>query len=584
MVRIIFFITFFGIFNSANAQVFELGRTTAWENAGLTQPLTAYSNQVSVIDFGADPLGLNSTNQAYNQAITSLDGHAGTIFFPVGEYFFDAALALPDSVFLKGESIETLLKFDLGGSGHLILISGSSSSTEFELATNATKGTNTLTLADASTFSVGNHIQLGMFDEDLMFSSWAYGTMGQVVEIIEIDGNTLTLADPLNHHYPLWRTPFVKLKTPRTGAGIECLSIERLDASTGQTSNIMIQNAFNCVVRNIQSENTNFAHLDIRSSSHIQVEGCYFHHAFAYGGGGQGYGVATQSTTSFCLIQNNVFEHLRHSMIIQSAANGNVFGYNYSSDPYWTEGGFFPANSAGDAVLHGNYTYLNLFEGNTIQNIVVDASHESNGPFNTFFRNRAELFGFFSDPNTPTDSMNIVGNEITATGGFPYGMLSISGIGHYSYGNNQNGTCVPASTEQIGTNSLYLNSPSEYGFLGNNVLPMAGYPNQLNEKLLPAEERFDLNLPVSCTAEVVTSITESEEEIKLAELVDNVLQLAPSLLPATVAVYSADGRLISLDKINAQKSEMKLPADNGIYLIAVDGQSQSTTIKVTRIN
>ncbi len=584
MVRIILCITFFGFSFISRAQVFAPGRTTAWENAGLTQPLAAYTNQISIIDFGADPDGHNSCNQAFSQAITSLDGRSGTIYFPVGEYFFDAVLVLPDSVFLKGESVETQLKFDLGGNGNLIQISGNSSSTTFDLAANATKGTNTLTLTDASIFSVGNHIQLGMLDEDLMFSSWAYGTMGQVVEITEIDGNTLTLADPLNHHYPLWRTPSVKLKTPRTGVGIECLSIERLDASTGQTSNIVIENAFNCVVRNIESESTNFAHLDIRSSSHVQVEGCFFHHAFAYGGGGQGYGVVTQSTSSFCLVQNNVFEHLRHSMLIQSGANGNVFGYNYSSDPYWTEGGFFPANSAGDAVLHGNYAYLNLFEGNTVQNIVVDASHERNGPFNTFFRNRAELFGFFSDPNTPTDSMNVVGNEITGSGGFPYGMLSINGNGHYSYCNNQNGTCVPNSTDQIATNSLYLNTLSDYSFLGNNVLPMAGYPNQLNEKLVPAEERFELNLPVSCAAEVVTSITESKEEIKLAELVDNVLQLAPSLLPATVAVYSADGRLLQSRNINSQRSELKLPAASGIYLIAIDGKSQSAAIKAARLN
>ena len=203
MVRIILCITFFGFSFISRAQVFAPGRTTAWENAGLTQPLAAYTNQISIIDFGADPDGHNSCNQAFSQAITSLDGRSGTIYFPVGEYFFDAVLVLPDSVFLKGESVETQLKFDLGGNGNLIQISGNSSSTTFDLAANATKGTNTLTLTDASIFSVGNHIQLGMLDEDLMFSSWAYGTMGQVVEITEIDGNTLTLADPLNHHYPL---------------------------------------------------------------------------------------------------------------------------------------------------------------------------------------------------------------------------------------------------------------------------------------------------------------------------------------------------------------------------------------------
>ena len=88
-------------------------------------------------------------------------------------------------------------------------------------------------------------------------------------------------------------------------------------------------------------------------------------------------------TTNECLVEDNIFNHLRHSMILQAGANGNIFSYNYSYDPYWT-GVFFPANSAGEIVLHGNWPYANLFEGNDVGNIVIDNSHDANGPHNTF--------------------------------------------------------------------------------------------------------------------------------------------------------------------------------------------------------
>ncbi len=563
-------------FSHLNAQVFSPERITAWENAGLTTELQAPTNVVNITDFGADNTGTTSCNTAYTDAIASLNGAAGTIFFPEGEYYFDASLTLPDSVFLKGESSSTELKFDLGGTGDLIRISGSTSAAEIPLAAGALKGTYQLSLDNASGLEAGDVIRLYMFDEDLMFSSWAYGTLGQVVEIESINGNVLTLVDPLNHLYPLGRTPYIRKLNPVRAAGIECLSIERLDASSGQTDNIFINNAYNCVIRNVMSDKCNFAHIAINSSAHILVEGSYFHHAHAYGGGGQGYGVVNQTATSFCLTENNAFEHLRHSMLIQSGANGNVYGYNYSYDPFW-EDGFLPANSAGDAVLHGNYTYLNLFEGNTIQNIVVDASHGSNGPYNTFLRNRAELYGFFSDSGTPTDSMNIVGNEITNNTGWPYGLFSVNGNGAYSFGNNVNGTVTPSNTSNVVTNTLYLNESSLPDYLVSEQLPMAGYPLAMNQKLLPAETRFDNQIYVSC-AELISSVP-SKEKIELIGFASGELIIDASLMPATVHYFDMNGRLVYTDESNSTRMQMP-ELSNGIYVVQVVGRKEIHNTKV----
>ena len=577
MVRISILATFLFSPFFSYSQTFEPERVTAWENAGFTTELSAPANEVLITDFGGDNTGVNSSNSAYTAAIASLNGNAGTIYFPAGEYLFTSGISIPDSVFMKGESDETTLKFNLGGTGDLIRLNGSIISTEYALEQNGIKGTYEIKLTDASELETGDVIRLYQFDEDYMFSSWAYGTLGQVIKITQITGNVLTLADPLNHNYPLSRNAFLKKLNPRTGAGIECMKITREDATTGQTDNININYAFNCVVRNVEIENSNFAHIGVNSSAHIQIEGCYLHHAHAYGGGGQGYGVVTQYATSFCLTQNNVFEHLRHSMLIQAGANGNVFGYNYSSDPHWVSG-FLPANSAGDAVLHGNYAYMNLFEGNTVQHMVIDASHGNNGPFNTFFRNRGELYGFFSDGGTPSDSMSVVGNVITNSV-FPYGLFMLNGVGHYSYGNNHSGAATPSNTTNLTINSLYLNETDLPDFLSLETLPMAGYPLAMNQKLLPAENRFIAEEYVECSSLITSSEFIQNNEGSKFVLKGNILKLDSSVLPATLSIYSISGALLQHQILTSTRKTLSLPNGNGMLLIraeSFDGRKRAT--------
>lgn len=538
MVRVVLFSVFLFLFHFSQGQNIDAERLTAWNHAGLTIDIQAPENQVSILDFGADNTGVNSSSSAYNAAIASLNGSPATLFFPEGEYFLTSTIAVPSGVFLKGELTETLLRFDLGGSGNLIQLNGSTNPTETALTSNGQKGAYTLNVSDASLLNIGNIIRLSMYDEDLMFSSWAYGTLGQVVEIVEINGTTLTLADPLNHHYPLSRNPVVKKLNPIRDAGIECMKISRLDDSEAQVSNIYINAGFNCVVRNVESVRCDFGHVEINNSAHIQVERSYFHHGIGYGGGGRAYGVIFQTASSYCLAQENIFEHLRHSMLIQSGANGNVFGYNYSTDPFW-ESGSLPTNSAGDAVLHGNYPYLNLFEGNTVQFMVSDASHGSNGPFNTYFRNRAELYGFFTDSNTPTDSLNVIGNEMTNPT-FPFGMFLLNGDGHLSHGNNVGGTTTPTGTETISDETLYLNQSDLPLFLADETLPMIGYPIPLGDKKIPAETRFSNSDPISCDPGIVTSTDafQTEERTRKMWETDGLLYLNTEFLPVKLSFYS----------------------------------------------
>jgi hypothetical protein len=148
-----------------------------------------------------------------------------------------------------------------------------------------------------------------------------------------------------------------------------------------------------------------------------------------------------------------------------------------------------PANSAGDLVLHGNFTYLNLFEGNVCQNMVIDNSHGINGPYNTFFRNRADNYGLFMNSSPASDSQNYVGNEITNAS---IGLYILDGLNHFEYGNKKVGVITPAGTNNLTKKSYYLTEiPLYWDYYYN--WPSIASPNFYNTGSNPAEGRYKGN-------------------------------------------------------------------------------------------
>jgi len=293
---------------------------------------------------------------------------------------------------------------------------------------------------------------------------------------------------------------------PIENVWISDLSIQRLDETTTQRSNIFFKYAYNSGVSCIKSYQANFAHIAISSSHHISISSSLFKDGFSYGEGGKAYGVVLQNATSQSKVFNNSFDHLRHSMLLQAGANGNVVSYNYSKNPHW-ESGFLPADSAGEIVLHGNYPYANLFEGNIVGNIVVDDSHGINGPNNTFFRNRADGYGFFTALINPTDALNLIGNEVKNTNP-GYGLFSINGDDHSIFANVINTECQEEEVNSMTLNSLYTDaSPFDNASIN---WPVIAYPNEfgigINASQLHTDNGEDL-----CATGITSNTTEIEK-------------------------------------------------------------------------
>ncbi len=549
-------------------------RLTDWTKAGLLNPIYNHKNIVTIESFGGSAINNFINDTAIVKAIDFLKANGGgTIQFGNGLYFFSKPIFLSDSITLKGNSSRTILSFNLGGKAqNCINILGNIKPTKYPFET-AKRGSKFLKNIENKFPTKNAIIQLFQIDSSLAFSNWAYGAIGQICKVKNIDtaNKTIELLTPLRLNFN--KDLFYKEITPIQNVSIECLAIERKDSTASQTKNILFNYAFNCRVKGVELIDCNFAHINFENSIHNEVIQSYIHKAFAYGGGGQGYGVVMQATSSDNKIENNIFERLRHSILLQSGSNGNVIGYNYSWDTYWES---FPENAAGDLVCHGNYAHSNLFEGNICQNIVVDNSHGKNGPYNTFFRNRAELYGIVTNAQ---DSQNYIANEVTNTTLF-MGQYIVGGVGNLAIKNNIKGT-LQSSNLLVNESSLYL-AKKPFFFNQNEPFPVFGYPVAYNTNKLPARERYIIN------NETILCNTFTTNLPSLQNLNLNGFKAYPNPFNSsikieskeeiyTIALYNLEGKKIACKLENNSIDLAHLPC--GIYCLKINNFAPQMIVK-----
>lgn len=538
-------------------------RLSDWKNAGLRQK-TQITSSVHIRDFGGDTTNGFCNDTAVSKAIRFLDSlGGGYLLFDEGTWCFSNTIVIKDKIVLKGKSTSTILSFDLSHRNlPLIKASGSISAYKYPLSQISEK---TTVLNENLKDSNARFVKLSYNDSSMMYSSWAYGSAGQVLEIDSISDKIVHFKGELREIPSADKAPYLQILYPITQAGVECLKVLRNDSSTGQSTNIEFDICSGCYVKGIESENTNFAHVSFDRSINCSVSQSYFHHAFAYGGGGQGYGVVLQFCSGDNLIENNVFSHLRHSILLQSGANGNVVAYNHSNDPYRTDSPL--SNSSGDLVCHGNYAHRNLFEGNICQTISIDNSHGRNGPYNTFFRNRVELYGIII--SNMQDSQNIICNEITNTGALMGQFLS-PGLSHLKLSNNVKGSIQnPAS---ILAKSLYLNDIPGYWDIPIHLFGI-GAPYQYKHSKIPALTRWEDSGSISiCHTPIRTSKLSNTSKHTKAKAYPNPVQSGDIIyvdkIYNNIDVINGLGIVLKSAKETDQVTTEGIPS--GCYILRLD--------------
>ncbi|MCB0283710.1 MAG: T9SS type A sorting domain-containing protein [Calditrichaeota bacterium] len=401
-----------------------------WHKAGLIEKgVRVADNLFNVQDAPAD---FQTDDEKIEWAISQANKSPGfdIIYLPGGVYTFNKGIKITqgDIVFQGDGADKTILKFYNDQKENCFLISGYSSDLDIRIKSPVVKGEKQLQIesiavTNADILKPGDWINFyeAFFPVEgyKETSNNYYKSIGQVNQIIQVDGNTLELKDRVSRTNDISSNnsgEYLSLFkiVPVENVGIEDLTVQRatpfgtLDYL--ESSNFYFIYAINCWLKGIESDLTICHHAEVVFSSHIEISGCYFHEARRYAGGGYGYGVNLKRSTTNCLIENNIFRKLRHAMVIQAGANCNVFTYNYSYDQYSTEYGFKTTDS--DLTIHGRYPFGNLFEQNHVEEIECDDSHQdknNNGPYNTFLRNVARDRKMSIKD---TEKINLLGNVI----------------------------------------------------------------------------------------------------------------------------------------------------------------------------
>jgi hypothetical protein len=573
---------------SIGAQNIPENRLVNWSNAGLLEEIPNADLIIDVTDFGATGNGMTDDTEAIQEALAYLDGQAGMLYFPPGTYLLTQTINFHTGLCIKGAGAEfTHLKFTLSSdSFHCLNISASQDADFMEVNDGFYKNSIQLVLMNSSGINPGDFVELqeenGNWDTNP--ASWAVNAVGQIIEVVAVNGNEIQLKDALRIDYEENLNPVLRKIEPIRDIKIENLSLERIDEPVcGGGKNIYLAYAVNAQISGVESIKSQGSHIYATHSSHLFVFGNYLHDAHIYDGTDtRGYGVTLNMHTGNCLIENNIFKNLRHAMMVKTGANGNVFSYNYSRDPHRSEP--IPTYS-GDISVHGHYAYANLFEENIVQNLFIDHYWGPGGPNNTFFRNRTELFGIMMTSNNgmETKSQNFIGNEIS--GSFPTGLYILTGSDHFEYGNNDGGSCIPENTTDVYDQSYYYEEAPWYVDV---AYPTIGYPNDLNEHIIPAKERWlnGENLVMEYNLNTV-----GEEELSRTEqsihLLQNPVQdqlvvlLDENKETFEYQIYSTQGQLIDSGNSDHYSSQLTIDVaylNSGTYVLRLLTSSQSEAL------
>ena len=129
-----------------------------------------------------------------------------------------------------------------------------------------------MVVADASLYSAGNYAEImqtnGAWDTQPV--SWADNSIGQIMHITSVNGDTLFFDEALRINYDYSLNPRIHRVDPRIEVGIECLKIERVDDSpVGVNFNVNLSYAANCWITGVEigtSIAVSYTHLTLPTS------------------------------------------------------------------------------------------------------------------------------------------------------------------------------------------------------------------------------------------------------------------------------------------------------------------------------
>jgi hypothetical protein len=368
---------------------------TDWSRAGLL-PGTSGRRADVVVDVTKEPGA--TWDEKVESAVRKARNASGltVLYFPAGIYPLSKSVVLSDAsfsgiVFQGAGADSTVLEFTLGCDGNCFDVYGIESGSKLPLDADIEKGDRGFSASGLSDgFSKGEWVRLC----EAGFPEADRENVGQTTRLTTVDGHRGVFEDEAAKTYLKSNELWIFKIAPVRNVGFENFTLRRMDQKEaaqdayGRGINFKFNNAINFWIKGVASINTCRHHVVVNHSAHFEISGCAFAEACSRDENSYGYGVLMEVCTNNGLIQNNVFEHLRHSMTVCEGVNTNVLAFNYSRNQAWTYHGLPNLFQGADLCLHGRYPYANLFEQNVVEFAYADNSHGANGPYNVFLRNQ----------------------------------------------------------------------------------------------------------------------------------------------------------------------------------------------------
>jgi hypothetical protein len=614
--KIIFTLSMLLLFFQIHSQTLPASRSINWAaDAGVDGGIPCITSvyDVTTLSITTDRIltansgAVNSTN--LNKIVNDLVNYPApcVFYFPAGTYSLANEVAIRYSGrVIRGESAAAT-KFLSASTANCFRAEPQSSPTSaandnpnggsplasaVAVTAGFTQGSMLMTVADASSFVTGQYFEIYQADNATQVTqpqTWARNAVGMIAKIVSVNtgANQVTIDRPLridfNSSGGYIRARNINLITQ---VGFENFYVTRTNSIDNSSANtIFFRNAANGWVCGLESEKTQMHHVRTETATDITIKNNYFHHSYLYTAD-HGYGARCGYHCGSCYIENNIFFTLRHAMLVEQGASGNVYVYNYANnmdDPAYTR-----ANSPGQLdqatiSIHGHYCNMNLFEGNIVEEIECTDAFGSAGPGNTFLRNRIVAQGV-SITNTSNDE-NIIGNELPSGGSNVIYYSGTSSTGTLIHGNNQHGSIAYDSTYSTSVNNSYFftSSPS---FFASSSWPSIGPEFTLGSGAIPAEARYKAgsSIPAVFSCSVVTAVKSgsTSQEISVypnpfsgkVSIKGNGLSRAELIDAFGKLVMIIEGNMNDIDLSNFHK---------GIYILRVFSKSgEAGVIKVMK--
>ncbi|MEN6404614.1 MAG: hypothetical protein ABFD94_21905 [Armatimonadia bacterium] len=257
---------------------------------------------------------------------------------------------------------------------------------KLKLAEDGKRGSTVLKLEKAEGLAVGDCILIdGPATErwkTLTQNMCLWGTYRRYETTVKrIEGNTVTLEQPLRIEFPVIDGSYVQKIVPIQRCGVEDLYLEQTENLW--ISSVIFSHGWNCWARGVTIKKMGQFPVYGSNAKWCEIRDCVFDDAWFKGGGGTAY--AGWENSWDCLMDGIETFKLRHAPLFQWAASGCVIrrGVFHESDAQW----------------HSGWTNENLFEQCVVESTVgnggygfgmwasppEDTAHGPNGPRNVIY-------------------------------------------------------------------------------------------------------------------------------------------------------------------------------------------------------